>query len=80
MKAVNTSPRDALTTTLSVKGVEVEPRATLATLTAPSLQAANSFATPDAVTVTRSDITAGASFTVKLPPHSVSVIVLHAAR
>jgi alpha-L-arabinofuranosidase len=76
LTAVNTSHEHALATTFSVAGLAVEPRATVATLTAPSLQAANSFATPDAVKVTRSDVVAGASFTVKLPPHSVSVITL----
>jgi alpha-N-arabinofuranosidase len=76
VKAVNTSHQHTLATTFSIAGLTVEPRASVATLTAPSLQAANSFATPDAVNVTRSDVAAGASFTVKLPPHSVSVIVL----
>jgi alpha-N-arabinofuranosidase len=76
VKAVNTSHEQALATTISVRGLDVEPRATLATLTAASLQAANSFSTPDAVSVTRSEIPAGARFTVKFPPHSVSVVTL----
>jgi alpha-L-arabinofuranosidase len=78
VKAVNTSPRDALATSVAVRGASVEPTATLDTLTAPSLEAANSFAAPDAVAVTRSEVAAGASFTLKLPPHSVSVLTLRA--
>jgi alpha-N-arabinofuranosidase len=76
LKAVNTNRQQALATTVSLKGVDVDPRATLATLTAPSLKAVNSFATPDAVKVTHSEIAAGPSFTVRLPAHSVSVITL----
>jgi alpha-L-arabinofuranosidase len=76
VKAVNTSHQHALATTLSVRGLEVEPRADLATLTAPALTAANSFAIPDAVRVMSSEIAAGPRFTLTLPPHSVSVVTL----
>lgn len=76
VKAVNTSPRQPLRTTITVTGVPVQPRATIETLTAGSLQAANSFSYPGAVKVTAADATAGPSFTVDLPAHSVSVITL----
>jgi alpha-N-arabinofuranosidase len=76
VKAVNTSPRQPLRTTITVTGVPVQPRGTIETLTAGSLQAANSFSTPDVVKVTAADVTAGPSFTVDLPAHSVSVITL----
>jgi hypothetical protein len=56
--------------------VPVQARGTIETLTAGSLQAANSFSNPDAVKVTAADVTAGPSFTVDLPAHSVSVITL----
>jgi alpha-N-arabinofuranosidase len=76
VKAVNTSPRQPLRTTITVTGVPVQPRGTIKRLTAASLQAANSFANPEAVRVTAADVTAGPSFTVDLPAHSVSVITL----
>jgi alpha-N-arabinofuranosidase len=78
VKAVNTSPRRALRTTITVTGVPVQPRGTMETLTAASLEAANSFSDPEAVRVTASDVAAGPSFTVDLPAHSVSVITLAA--
>jgi alpha-N-arabinofuranosidase len=78
VKAVNTSPRQALRTTITVTGVPVQPRGTMETLTAASLEAANSFSDPEAVRVTATDVAAGPSFTVDLPAHSVSVITLAA--
>ena len=76
VKAVNTSPRQPLRTAITVTGVRVQPRGTIETLTAASLQAANSFSSPEAVKVTAAGVTAGPSFTVDLPAHSVSVITL----
>jgi alpha-N-arabinofuranosidase len=76
LKAVNTSPRQPLRAAITVTGVPVQARGTIETLTAGSLQAANSFSNPDAVKVTAADVTAGPSFTVDLPAHSVSVITL----
>ena len=78
LKAVNTSPRQPLRTTITVAGVAVQPRGTIETLTAESLQAANSFSNPEAVKVSARDIAAGPTFTVDLPAHSVSVITLAA--
>jgi alpha-L-arabinofuranosidase len=76
VKAVNTSPAQSLRTTITVTGVPVQPRGTIETLTAESLQAANSFSNLDVVKVTAADVAAGPSFTVDLPAHSVSVITL----
>ena len=44
----------------------------------PALSTANSFATPDAVAVTTTQIAAGPQFTVDLPRHAVAVVVLDA--
>jgi alpha-N-arabinofuranosidase len=76
LKAVNTSFRQPLRTTITVTGVPVRPRATIETLTARSLEAANSFSNPEAVKVTATDVSAAPTFTVDLPAHSVSVITL----
>jgi len=56
--------------------VLVQRHGAIETLTAGSLQAANSFSNPDAVKVTAADVSAGPSFTVDLPAHSVSVVTL----
>ncbi|HEX8136775.1 MAG TPA: alpha-L-arabinofuranosidase C-terminal domain-containing protein [Pyrinomonadaceae bacterium] len=78
IKAVNTNPGAALRTSITVKGVAgLRPQAEIETLTAASLSAFNSFTTPDAVGVRSKSITAGPSFTVELPKHSVSVITLN---
>ena len=50
------------------------------TLTAPTLQTANSFATPDAVAVRTRQVPAGRAFTIDLPQHAIAVIVLGDAR
>jgi alpha-N-arabinofuranosidase len=76
VKAVNTSPRQPLRTAITVTGASIRPHATMETLTAASLSAANSFSTPEAVKVTAAGVTAGPAFTVELPAHSVSVITL----
>lgn len=76
MKAVNTHPLRALRTRVSVRGAGIAPEAQLETVTAGSLDAANSFTSPDAVSVRARQIAAGASFEVELPKHSVSVITL----
>jgi alpha-L-arabinofuranosidase len=76
LKAVNTNPRQPLRTTITVTGVAVRPRGRTETLTAASLQAANSFSHPEAVKVTAADVAAAPTFTVDLPAHSVSVITL----
>jgi alpha-L-arabinofuranosidase len=79
IKAVNTSPRLALPTTITVTGMAVQARGRIATLTAASVQAANSFSNPDAVRIIPHDLAVGPRFTVTLPAHSVSVITLRSA-
>jgi alpha-N-arabinofuranosidase len=76
LKAVNTSPSQPLKTTITVTGASVESRGTIETLNADSLQVANTFANPQAAKVTAARLGAGATFTVELPAHSVSVITL----
>ena len=76
VKAVNTSRDRTLRTRINVLGAEVGTAGVVHTLTAPSLQAANSFRTPDAVGVQRAPLQTAPEFTIDLPPHSVSVIVL----
>jgi alpha-N-arabinofuranosidase len=80
LKAVNTDLKRALVTTISVRGLSVLPQAELATVNAPALNASNSFATPEAVNLTRTRIASGLTFQVTLPPHSVSVLTLQVAR
>jgi len=76
VKAVNTSRDRALTTTVTVTSASVGAAGTVHILTAPSLEAANSFRTPDAVGVRSQAVRTGAEFAIELPPHSVSVLVL----
>ena len=76
VKAVNTSRQLALKTTVTVSGATVGGDGTIRTVTGESLDAANSFRTPQAVTVRTSAFRGGPRFTVDLPPHSVSVLTL----
>lgn len=76
LKVVNTAPTSTVTTAIELRGVDVRPAAEWHVLTAPSLETRNSFETPDAVVPRRESLQAGRRFEVRLPPHSVSVIVL----
>jgi alpha-N-arabinofuranosidase len=76
IKAVNTDPSRAVRVSVSVKGKEVSARGLRRTLTAETLRSANDFSTPEAVSVRRAPFRAGRNFSVKLPKHSVSVLVL----
>lgn len=78
IKAVNTHQTDALATTINVQGVSVASRADVKTLTSASLNAANDFAHPDAVTIRRAAVAIRRPFVVTLPKHSVTVITLMA--
>ena len=79
VKAVNTSPTNAVDTEIDLRGVEVRPEGEWHLLTAPSLETHNSFKTPDAVRPRRERLKPGPRFRVALPPRSVSVIVLRTA-
>jgi alpha-N-arabinofuranosidase len=76
IKAVNTSRTSALLTTINIEGATAAQRAEIKTLTAPSLDIANNFSRPDAVSIQKRTLPTGRNFVVTLPKHSVSVIVL----
>lgn len=76
VKAVNTSRDRAMQTTVSVAGASIGASGTIHTLTGDTFEAANSFRTPDAVSVRTSELKSSPQFVVTLPPHSVSVLVL----
>ncbi len=76
VKAVNTDQTNPLTTAIRVVGANIATRAEMQTVNAFSLQAANSFATPNTISSKRTTLPAGRDFSVTLAPHSVSVIVL----
>ncbi len=76
VKAVNTSGTSALSTTITIQGVLPASRAELKTVTAPSINVANDFSRPDAVSIQKRMLPSGRTFLVILPKHSVSVIVL----
>ncbi len=76
IKAVNTDEKHALRATVQISGARVRPEAEMETITADSLTAANSFASPEVVFARRSAIRADSRFVVDLPRHSVSVITL----
>ena len=76
VKVVNTAPARAVTARIELRGVDVEAKADGHVLTAPSLEAHNSFAMTEAVRPRRVTVKAGRRFEVSLPPHSVTVIAL----
>jgi alpha-N-arabinofuranosidase len=76
LKAVNTSRGRTLKTTVTVAGATIGNGGNMHTITGGSFEAANSFRTPDAVAVRTTTFRGGARFTVDLPPHSVSVLIL----
>jgi alpha-N-arabinofuranosidase len=80
IKVINTAPASAVPTRIELRGVEIDTEADWHVITAESLDAHNSFATPDAIRPHREVIQAGGRFQVSLPPHSVSVIVLRVIR
>jgi alpha-L-arabinofuranosidase len=76
VKAVNTSRNRALKVTVTVTGMRVGARGTMQTVTGDSFEAANSFRAPHAITERSVPFRGGGTFTVDLPPHSVSVLTL----
>ena len=80
IKAVNTSSTAALFTTITVQGVMPAGHAEVKTVTASSLDVANDFSRPNAVSIQTRTITSGSKFVVTLPQHSVTVIVLRTSR
>jgi alpha-N-arabinofuranosidase len=80
LKAVNTDRRNPLATTIEIIGTKIDPRAKVATIREDQPRTFNSFATPDAISIQRNEIDAGARFTIELPAESVSVIRLEVVR
>jgi alpha-L-arabinofuranosidase len=76
IKAVNTDPAKALITKITLSGARVSPQGQIETLNGESLMSFNDFTHPNAVHVTTNKFTQGATFVVRLPQHSVSVITL----
>jgi alpha-N-arabinofuranosidase len=76
VNAVNTSRDAAMTTTVTLTGAVPGATGTMQTVNGDSLEAANSFRTPEAVTVRTTSFRTGPTFTIRLPPHSVSVLTL----
>jgi alpha-L-arabinofuranosidase len=76
VKAVNASRDAAMKTTVTLTGAMPGTAGTMQTVTGDSLAASNSFRTPEAVTVRTTSFRSGPTFTVRLPPHSVSVLTL----
>ena len=76
IKIVNTDPSQAIPMQISIAGVHVARDAEIETLNGSTLTASNDFSHPDLVKITTRTIAAGASFSVILPEHSVSVVTI----
>jgi alpha-L-arabinofuranosidase len=78
IKAVNIDLERAVHATIRIRGARVSPTATLERIAPSSLTAVNSFATPEAIRITRDNVpvSAGNTLSLDLPKHSVSVITL----
>jgi alpha-N-arabinofuranosidase len=76
VKAVNTSRDRTLRTSVTVSGATVAPDGTVQILNGSAIDTANSFGTPDAVTVRTTTLRAGPRFTLDLEPHSITVMTL----
>jgi alpha-N-arabinofuranosidase len=79
LKVVNTEPTRAVTTRIELRGAAVEANADWHLISADSLDAHNSYATPDAIRPRSEVVSAGSRFQLTLPPRSISVIVLRVA-
>jgi len=77
IKAVNTDPQRALCTSVHIVGAPLSSSAIMETINADSMTSANSFATPNAVSLQQKTIKIGPNFLVDFPQHSVSVITLN---
>jgi alpha-N-arabinofuranosidase len=80
LKAVNTDLEQPVTARVSIRGVQMSSSAIVERVIADSLTAVNSFATPDAVRITRNAIRAGNTFSLELPRHSLAVVTLTVSR
>ena len=80
IKIVNTDPSQPIPTEILLTGVHVAKQARIETLNGSDLKASNDFTHPDLVHITTDTITAGSSFKITLPEHSVSVITMDVVR
>ena len=80
IKAVNTDTERSMQTSIELMGVRIASEAVIETINADSIASANSFASPNAVSLRQKRISAGPAFVVDLPSHSVSVITLDVER
>jgi len=80
IKAVNTDQSRELVTRITFSGTGISPLGELATINASSAEVANSFGTPEAIKITRNQITASTNFEVTLPRQSVSVLTVTMTR
>jgi hypothetical protein len=62
---------------VNIEGTEVGPQAEIDTISAASLSLANSFSTPNAISIRSSNLPSGNRFAVELPRSSVSVLTLN---
>lgn len=76
IKVVNTNLTNPLHTVVNLQGANISALAHVDALTSGSLDASNSFFSPDAVAIHSQDVPAGTNFTLELPQHSVSVVTL----
>jgi alpha-N-arabinofuranosidase len=76
IKAVNTDPQRPLRTAVHVGGAAIASSAVMEIINGRSMNDANSFTTPTAVSMREKTIKTGADFVVVFPEHSVSVITL----
>jgi alpha-N-arabinofuranosidase len=76
IKVVNASLESPLTSTISLKGVVAKPRVEVATINSQRLSDANSFASPEAITLKRSVLVSRSNLTITFPAHSVTVLTL----
>jgi alpha-N-arabinofuranosidase len=76
IKAINAQPDRSLSTTIRLTGANVATQATMETINAASIMAANSFSNPDEISIHQKTINVSSTFVVDFPPHSVSVITL----
>jgi alpha-L-arabinofuranosidase len=60
-----------------IAGAQLSSSAIMETINADSMTSANSFATPNAVSLQQKTIKIGPNFLVDFPQHSVSVITLN---
>ena len=79
LKAVNVHPTRALKVEVQIDGRRLDPRGELSLIAANSSDAFNSFRTPNAISIRRSEIPVSPHFHLSLPKQSVAVLRLKSA-